>query len=86
MKQRPYNPLTEEEAQAKANKIAQKVCPSCHNDYETGCQECPWYLLMNAMIDEADFWMTEDEEYDNALFYMAYLENNWVMNPTWEKK
>lgn len=55
MKQRPYNPLTEEEAQAKANKIAIKVCPSCHGDYETKCKECPWYLLMNAMIDEADF-------------------------------
>lgn len=50
-----YNPLTDQEQQDKANKIAQKVCTNCLNDYETGCKDCIWYLLMNSMIGEADF-------------------------------
>jgi hypothetical protein len=52
---KPYIPLTKKEQQKRANEIAQKVCFDCPKDYETGCKECIWYLLMNSMIGEGDF-------------------------------
>lgn len=50
-----YIPLTKEEQQAKATKIAQRVCPLCPHDYDTGCKKCIWYLIMNGMIGEEEF-------------------------------
>jgi hypothetical protein len=52
---KPYIPLTQKEQQDKADAIARKVCSECPKDYETGCKECIWYLLMNAMIGEDEF-------------------------------
>lgn len=51
----PYIPLTKIEQQDKANRISQKICTDCSNDYETGCKKCIWYYLFNEMIGEGDF-------------------------------
>jgi hypothetical protein len=52
---KPFIPLTVDEQQLKANEIARKTCSGCHKDYETGCKECIWYLILNAMIGEEEF-------------------------------
>lgn len=51
---KPYNPLTDDEAQKKADRIAQEYCVGCPSDYPA-CKECIWYLIMNNIIGEEEF-------------------------------
>lgn len=52
---KPYIPLSKEEQQARATRIAQRICTLCRCDYETGCKKCIWYFIMNGMIGEEEF-------------------------------
>lgn len=51
---KPYNPLSKEEQQKRADRIAQRYCISCDGDYETKCKSCVWYLIMNSMLEGKD--------------------------------